>query len=368
MTGSPDANVDPMDSGPGRVEAGAAPSMQADLAPLPALPAAGAWRRLLARLFDMWWEVPSIAFGGTLLLGALSDGFAQWVGTAAGAQWFGVICLPLGFLADAVLLAKFGVTPGKALLGVRVETLAGQPLGLRAAVLRTLGVWVAGLALTIPLLNLVTLGRQGWRVGKGRPASYDEGRYRVLARPLGWGRRLGFVAAGCGLFVLLGLLNQGERPARPAQVATPSPATSWTNPENGRRTTVGPGWSHDILYDDDGKPTYRFVSDNGRAAVLFSSEPIGPTPLDVYARTVAESAAENLKLDGRFEDFLGSQSWAAENFLDNDAVTRVEVRVLRHDGHYWSVIGLQDYPYRDTDAAIHALRQQLWATVAPPAR
>lgn len=337
----------------------------ADGAPaLPALAPAGAWRRFLARLFDMWWQLILIGLIVGVAVALFSPRATVWMSSPGGSALTGIVLILLGLLLDAMLMARFGATPGKYLLGVRVETVAGQPLSLRAALRRNLGVWALGLGLTIPIINLVAMGRQGWRVGEGRPASYDEGRYRVLALPLTWRRRLGFVLAALALLLAIGMAGKrsGNAPAKPAARATGA-AISWTNPETGQVINIAPGWRHEIDYDEDGKPVHRFMGDNGRAAVLLSYEAVGPMPFEAYVRTVRESLAQHVKLDGRSETFMGVPSWAAENFMDNPSVTRVQVRALRHGDVYWRLSTLQDYPYRDSDRAVAALNAQLWSAI-----
>lgn len=349
------------DTGADRIDAAPAD----DGAALPALPAAGAWRRFLARLFDMWWQIVLIGLVVGVGLAVLGPRAMAWVMAPAGSLVLGMLLVLLGFVLDAALLARFATTPGKYLLGVRVQTIGGQPLSWRAALRRNLGVWAAGMGLAIPLLNLVLMVRQGWRVGEGRPATYDEGRYQVLALPIGWRRRLGFTLAALALVVAIGIL--GDQPGDPAKPAGAPQARgapiSWTNPETGNLVTIAPGWRHDMVFGDDGQPRHRFVRDGGRVAVLLSSEPVGPMPLTVFVGTVIEDMAAQVKLEGRYETFLGNPSWAAENFLDDAAVTRIEVRVLQQGGVYWRMTSVQEYPYRDTDAALGALRDQLWSTL-----
>ena len=351
-----DARPDPSPDQPGAAPAHDGPA-------LPSLPPAGAWRRLLARVFDLSWQLVLLGVGVGLAMAFFARGALAWIGSAGGSILFGALLMLASLLLDAVLLARFGSTPGKRLLGVRLLAIDGQPPSLRAAVLRNLHLWVAGLGFGLPLLNLITLGRQGWRVGQGRSASYDEGRFLVQAQPIRPLRRIAFGVTLLALMLAMGALNRNDPQQRPGRAA--GAPISWTNPENGRIATIRPGWSHDIVYGDDGRPRHRFVRDGGRAAVLLSAEPVGPTPLTVFVRTVIDDMAAQVKLAGRYETFLGAPSWAAENFIDDREVTRIEVRVLQHDGIYWRMTTAQEYPYRDTDAMVDALRTQLWATLAP---
>lgn len=331
-----------------------------DRAPRPALPAAGAWRRLLARLFDMWWEILTIAIVSIFAMAALSNAFLAWAVSPGGAQMLALVFIPLAFILDAALLARFGATPGKAMLGLRVQTRDGERLTWGQATRRNFALWLAGLALTIPLLTLLTMGRQGWRVARGRPASYDEGRYQVLAQPLGWARRLAFAVLALALLLALGVMSRGEQPQRGVRLA--SAPISWTNPETGHVATIAPGWTHDVYYDDE-RPVHRFVRDGDRAVVMVSSTEAGALPLKAYAEHVAEEMAGDAQQQGRFEDYLGSPSWTVDTTLADRKTTRVNARVLQHDGRYWRMTTLQDAPQRANDAAVGALRQQIWSTV-----
>lgn len=333
----------------------------------PPLPPAGAWRRFFARLFDMWWQIPLVAFTLTVVLSLLSPAFLAWATSPLGAQLFAFVCIPFAFALDAALLARFGRSPGKALLGLRVTTCDGDRLRFRAALLRNLHMWLAGLALTIPLLNLVTMARQGLRIGEDLPTSYDEGKYRVDARPLGWRRVLGFIGALLLMGVILGLLARPGHDDTPASAPEPSgAATTWINPETGNTVTVPPAWRHHVRPDADGRTLYQFDLFNGRAAVVLSAQPAGVATLADMARD-SSAALEDVEMGaGRFEDFLGHPSWAAEGFSSDDDNTRFEVRVLQRAGVYWKVILVQDYPYKDTDARADALRDLLWSTVAQP--
>ena len=337
-------------------------------AALPSLPDAGAWRRFFARLFDMWWQIPLVAFVSTAVLGFVSPAFLAWASSPHGAQAFALLCLPLAFLLDAVLVARFGRSPGKALLGLSVASIDGARLPLATAVRRNLGMWFAGLALTIPLLNLATMLRQGWRVENGRPASYDEGKYRVLARPIGWGRKLGFAGAFALLFVLLGMLanmNGRSAPARPA--ATGAAATTWTNPETGHTTAVPPAWSHRIRSDKAGEQIHQFSLRDSGAALFVMARPAGGATLAQHARSVVEAMADDAALpEGRFEDFRGLPSWAASAIRDGKGATRVDVRVVLRDNTFWRVVAIQRAPYAATDGAVGRLRDEVWATIAVP--
>lgn len=334
----------------------------------PRLPDAGAWRRLFARTFDMWWQIPLVIFVVTVSLGLAVPSFLEWAQIQRGNQLMVMVSVPLAFILDALLLARFGRSPGKALLGLRLVTKGGKHLGYGAAIRRNLLLWVAGLGLTIPLISLAAMSFQGWRVANGEDTIYDAGRYRVEARPLGWGRWLGFICAMVSMgLVLVGLAHIGNQADVP-ESAPVGAAFTWMNPETGDAVTIPPGWEHRMITGEDDQQLHEFGLSDGRAALLFSVQPAGVATLVDMTRDT------NLLLDkvemgaGRQELFLGSQSWAAEGFADNDTVTRLEVRVIHHDAKYWRVMAVQDYPYRDSDDEVETLRTLLWSSVkAAPA-
>lgn len=336
----------------------------------PVHPDAGAWRRFLARLFDMWLAIFALGFVVSLSMMVLSPALLAWLETPLGAQLFALACMPLIFVLDAAVLAKFGNTPGKALLRLRVVTSDGAALGWGQAVRRNLHMWVAGLGLTIPLINLITMGRQGWRVARGQPASYDEGKYRVLALPLGWGRGISFALLLFFIFATVGTLSrmgsQGAGPASGNRTGTGvGTITTWTNPENGRTLTVGPAWRYTVR-DEDGKPVHVFTLQDGNAMVIVATSPSSGQPLAGYTRQVSAALARKVALRGSIEPYRGVPSWAAEGIAADAQATRFVVRVLEHNGMFWNVTTLQKRPYLPTDEAARQLREDLWSTVVAP--
>ena len=84
----------------------------------------------------------------------------------------------LGFLSTAVLappcIKKWGRTPGKALLGIRVVSVDGTPITWARAWKREFLVWTTGLWLGIPLLFLFAAALAMRRVVSTGRAKWDE--------------------------------------------------------------------------------------------------------------------------------------------------------------------------------------------------
>ena len=77
------------------------------------------------------------------------------------------------FVVDSVTYSIFGNTPGKALLGIKVRKPDGCKYLAEEYFVRNLSVWWSGLALGIPILNLVAMFIQCRRLKRDGFASYD---------------------------------------------------------------------------------------------------------------------------------------------------------------------------------------------------
>jgi uncharacterized RDD family membrane protein YckC len=107
---------------------------------------ASAWPRGLAKIIDAW--LIGIAFGlYSLVLEPIP--YATWIFLVA---------------LFASLESIFGRTPGKAIVGIRVENLAGEPPSLPAAMLRNAWQLVALVPALGPWLTLVAHGGIGWLI------------------------------------------------------------------------------------------------------------------------------------------------------------------------------------------------------------
>lgn len=114
---------------------------------------ATAWSRLWARALDI-----QVAGGAlSLLVLGLFPGLlaADIFAGSSGNLLFGLIMLPLALLLDAIILALFGQTPGKAIAGIRVETIRHERLSIAQAIERNLLIYTRGLFIGIPILSLI---------------------------------------------------------------------------------------------------------------------------------------------------------------------------------------------------------------------
>lgn len=87
---------------------------------------------------------------------------------------------------EALLLATLGTTVGKWLLGTSVRDFDGTKLSYGSALSRSFSVWVRGLCLGIPVINLITLliSYSNVRGEKGKTSWDRIGEYQVLHKKL----------------------------------------------------------------------------------------------------------------------------------------------------------------------------------------
>ncbi|MBN8510306.1 MAG: RDD family protein [Burkholderiales bacterium] len=132
-----------------------------------ALPLAGPWRRFFARLVDLWVIALPTSFAAAFALARYSPAFSLWIQRPGSEYAFGWLLLPLILLVEVGIVAMFGTTLGKALLGVTVTTVGAQKLTAVQYLKRQVGVYWFGLGTGFPLVSLFTMARQHGRLKKG---------------------------------------------------------------------------------------------------------------------------------------------------------------------------------------------------------
>jgi uncharacterized RDD family membrane protein YckC len=142
------------------------------------------WARWLARSFDSLWVLGLTyllwlvlgGYGGLLIgMGRLPvDAFAwsenPWLAGAADVVTFVVIFV----LIEPMLLAAWGTTPGKWVMGIRILREDGRPPGYFHALWRTIRVVALGCGLFIPILSVITMIASATVVNDKGRAPWDE--------------------------------------------------------------------------------------------------------------------------------------------------------------------------------------------------
>lgn len=174
----------------------------------PVKPKAYIMRRFWARWLDL------TAYGSLWWLGLYFSG--RDIGSALGSPWMLLPMYVPWFVLESWLLHKYGTTPGKWMLGLRVRNEDGSLLALPAATKRSLRVLVSGigfgwdyLAAICQLMSWFTTRRIG------KPIWDYLGAHKVVAVPLDPLRVLPFVALfSLSLFLRVGVVGRSvERQA-----------------------------------------------------------------------------------------------------------------------------------------------------------
>lgn len=336
---------------------------QTELDPV-SYPLATRWPRFFARIFDVWWETLLVSIILAAVLGRYSPSFVEWINVSPDAsKLFPILCLPIALILDALLYRVFGNTPGKALLGLKVGTLDGKPLGLYQYLGRNFSIWSSGLAFGIPLINLFTMGKQSVRLGEGKQASYDEPMgYRVRSKPCGWVRRTGFVFAFAGLFVVMAILNGTEQTVQSEAILE---YYTWENPVTRLNAKIDSRWKYTSQTNDDGQQINMFSERTDHAVVILVVEQAPGYTFDDYIRAFQKSTAANMRFsdDGVFFEKGGRQIWQGTGSQIDNTSNRLNVRIMQIDSAFWRVITIQTMPYGYSDPLVVPLQDALWGTV-----
>ncbi len=129
------------------------------------------WQRFLARALDLLW-FGLVALGGAALAGWIDPGEVMLP------RFPVMMAVPLLWvLVDAVFIYRWGATPGKALLGLRVVSEGGEKLTFKISLNRAFDVWFFGCGLEMPMVSWVVklfamarlrqTGRTSWDAARG---------------------------------------------------------------------------------------------------------------------------------------------------------------------------------------------------------
>jgi len=143
------------------------------------------WRRWLARHLDYDLFTAALAIFIALLSPEVFDEL-----TEEGESGYSIFVLAVATWVpfEALLVALFGTTPGKLLLSIRVRSLSGGNPDFGPALRRALHVWVTGVALGIPLVNLVTMVVAHSKLTSRGTTTWDKDRFQIVHGRVGAGR------------------------------------------------------------------------------------------------------------------------------------------------------------------------------------
>lgn len=298
------------------------------------LEAAGPWPRFWARAIDIWLLAPLIAFA----IGIFTAIYSSTVYVelmAMNSTVLGIALLPLVGIVLALLMAVIGTTPGKAVLGIRVTSIADGNKFL-FYLIRELKVWVFGLGFGIPIVALVTQIYQCRRVGAGNAAGYDEGFAMVEGKPSMTRVVAAAVCAVALLSVSLVLASLDDTAQREIHTTR-----SWENPVTGRRAEIAQTWTEEDTKADSGSLFY-FVSSTLSAEALLGHEEIGfdGFAAEDYGEALGKALEPGLKLTSGWvpTTINGQRTLRATAKVDEYPETGVEVLIRVSGRNAWRVL------------------------------
>ena len=147
------------------------------------------WRRYFARAMDLSlvtlvvYLILALVFHANL---SNLNGLAEWALGLLG--W--LLLVPL----EALCLSRWGTTPGKWLMGLRLEHVNGQLLRFEDAAWRVCRVFIKGEGLILPIYNLYRLWKSYKAVSDGEGVEWDED-VTIIVSDLRWWHPTRYIAA-----------------------------------------------------------------------------------------------------------------------------------------------------------------------------
>lgn len=130
------------------------------------------WFRFLARMMDY------SLFGMVFLF------LGYWISPAFLLKQYQFFIPFLFFLwipIEALFLKYFGKTPGKFLLGLKVVKSGRKTLDYQTAIKRSFLVWIRGIALGIPIINIIAMLYAFFQLKTNRESSWDRDEHTKIA-------------------------------------------------------------------------------------------------------------------------------------------------------------------------------------------
>ena len=135
-------------------------------------PPATPWPRFFARILDIWIEALPAGFVVGFVLYAIDAQMADKLFSNAASA--GIVVLPFVMVIDGLLVGLAGNSIGKAILGVKILPNGDQRFSVGPAIKRNMEVWVKGLAIGLPIVNLFTMSAAYKKLNSGEKLNWDK--------------------------------------------------------------------------------------------------------------------------------------------------------------------------------------------------
>ncbi len=327
-----------------------------------ALSVAGAWRRFIARLIDLWVIGIPIGLITGMLLGMYSIESLNWMYEEGSEFKLSVILLPVVLLVEWIFYCLFSATPGKAILGILVVDMRGHKLSRAGYAKRLLLLWPQGLAIGIPLLNFIAFVIQYRKVNANQSTSYDESLAVVRARPMGWLRTIGATVLGIVLFSAAASLNYFVK----KQEILLQEGLAWVNPVTQIETQLPPGWLVTAGENTDKQPVYFFTSTQAPVMAVFAEESAPGYSLRDYSELWVKAVADQMSYpnEGKLKRVLHHVGLIYKGHVTYDPTQRTEAYIVRTDDAFWRVVLLAENDIDPISYDANRVREMLLKTLS----
>lgn len=298
-------------------------------APPPAQDRAGHWSRFVARQIDF------LVFGvvaGTALFLIFPDlRFSTVLDNSVVAT---LLTILLALLLEVPVMALTGGTVGKWIFGITVRRNDGSKLRMGELFRRNLLLWVHGLGLGIPLVNLFFLGKSYRVAREGRRNRWDENAlHLVCQKPIG---RLRWTAGFAFWVISVAAINRLDLVLAMATEPKAVPAATWVNPLTNDRAILYKGWRSvpEQVKDNPGL----FWFENRNSVVIMGRQVVEGIDLAAYIEGLQANADFGQLEDKRVEiDAQGTTYYIlSHRETSNGQSLRVDVKVWQTaPAHYW---------------------------------
>lgn len=293
---------------------------------------AGPWERYFARSIDLTITLSVLLTGLYLVLPSISPQLALDLYNAQPAA-VALLLLPLALFVNAGIITLCGNSLGKAIFAIRAEPIDGrQRFGFGGTLKREFTVWLRGLALGIPVLNLFTMVPAYRAVGSGKPAPYDIGRAAVRSYSNSQLRSVLGMMLGILLYLGVFALNGVERAEQNA-LAEPG---NWVNPATQVRTTIPASWQYEALPGTDGTMLHGFGNARTGIAAFFTVETFEGGDMAAYTAAVTRNLGTNATL-GTWSMSNLPGVWKASGQMRPSGYAST-VYAARNGTQYWRII------------------------------
>jgi hypothetical protein len=334
----------------------------------------GAWRRFSARTLDLWIIGLPVGFLTAYVGASYSEGFALWLQKPGSEYLFGWLILPLILLFESFLFRIFASTPGKALLGVKVTTLAGVNLTGWTYLKRQAGVYLHGYGTGFPIVFICTMIAEYYSLRKRKAASYDVRKFVVQ------GSKIGPLRIGLAVVVAFGLVfiqvvlsqinNQSSASLKadvPTNVAENSTGTVWLNEMSGKSFYLLPKWSYGKHVNEMKQDVHVFSSASDAVTVVFAYESARPAlNLATYSSAWAKAVQGSMALveTGFSLDGNGKGLVTLSGHMTEDKTQLVRAVLTARGRTFWRVVRIGPTISSLEDQFVIYLQEKLLETIS----